>query len=190
MDMSKLPRLSQTNKDDAPAPVADGTTTPPAPQLDRAVPDYAPSRYEPGIGGEVWISIAVGVILLLMSSRFWQYAFFRSTFTWTFSDPQGNPLTYPQTVFFWGDLAMVAFGFVLVLEGVILALAPRRALVAAAMGFTIVATLLNLAYLIVMMGRGYGLQLISALAVAFGVYIAMYQWNLLKRMSRRPKMGA
>lgn len=189
MDMSKLPRLSQTNKDDAPTPIPGGAPPPPMPSPDRNVPDYQPrdrvgAAYAPGIGAEVWISIAVGVILLLMSSRFWQYVFNRANFTWTFSDPQGNPLTYPQTVFFWGDLAMVAFGFVLVAEGIVLALARRPMVIAAALVFTVLATMLNLAYLIVMMQRGYGLQLISAFAVAFGVYIAMSQWSLLGALRR------
>lgn len=185
MDMSKLPRLSHTTKEDAPAaPAAD-----PAPAEPLAYAGGEPTRpapredyrgYEPGVGAEVWISIAVGVIVLLMSGRFWQYAFNRGNFTWTFNDAQGNPLAYPQTVFFWGDLAMVAFGFVLVLEGIVLAIARRPMLVAAAMTFTILVTMLNVSYLIVMMTRGYGLQIMSAFAVAFGVYIALSQWNLLK----------
>lgn len=182
MDMSKLPRLSQTNKDDAPEPIAGQPTTAPPPSREaREIADHAdPRAYEPGVGAEVWISIAVGAILLFMSGRFWQYVFNRANFTWTFSDPQGNPITYPQTVFFWGDMAMVAFGFVLVVEGIVLAFARKRALMMAAFAFTVAATALNAAYLAMMMTGGYGFQLMSAFAVAFGVYIAMSQWAMLK----------
>jgi hypothetical protein len=178
MDMSKLPRLSETQRQQqAEAAAADA----PMPEPMRAAAPVPAER----VGPDAWISIAIGVLLLLMNSRLWQYFLFRSRFTWTFQDPQGNPLEYPQTVFFWGDLAMVSFAIVLIVEGLVLALARRPAMIAAAMALTVVATLLNLGYVVTMLGTGYGLQFMSALAVAFGVYIAMNQWRMLSYLRPR-----
>ena len=39
-------------------------------------------------------------------------------------------------------------------------------------------TLFNLIYLVQMMWQGYGLQLYAAVAVIFGVYIALHQWKM------------
>ena len=49
---------------------------------------------------------------------------------------------------------------------------------------TVVATAYNVIYLVMSFNR-FGLALISAFAVAFGVYIAMYQWKLIQLMSPR-----
>lgn len=185
MDMSKLPRLSQTNKDDAPTPVAGQQTGAPAPPPGN-VPDYQP-RYdprdiEPGVGGEVWISIAVGLILLLMFPRllkFLSHALF-GTFFAPYTMPNGTEVAYTSTPDFWSDLGVTLFAIVLIVEGVALVLGRRRpGVVMFAFGLTVLATLYNLGYL-VMSFSTMGLAYISAFAVAFGVYIAMYQWNLLK----------
>jgi hypothetical protein len=174
MDLSKLPKLSETDKH-----------RPPSQALDSPPADPQPLHVEPRAGSagpEAWISIAVGLILLLMSPRIWQYLLHRvagSSFTWTFNDAAGNPLTYPQTVFFWGDIALALFAIVLVVEGLVIGFARWRGAVAAALALTILATVLNLGYVVWMMQQGYGLQIMPALAAAFGVYIAMYQKKLL-----------
>ena len=179
MDMSKLPRLSDTQRQQEAHTAAVGASPAP-PQPQPAAP--VPVQRDEGVGADAWISIAIGVILLLMNSRFWQYFLFRSRFTWTFNDAQGNPLEYPQTVFFWGDAAMFAFAIVLIVEGLVLAFARRPAMIAVALSLTVLATVLNLGYVVMMMGQGFGLQFMSALAVAFGVYIAMSQWRMLTQM--------
>jgi hypothetical protein len=177
MDLSKLPKLSET-----PAP----------PQVDRAaerrdeVERYL-ARYDaPGSSAaEAWISIAIGAILLLMSPRLLQYMFSPGTFSekWTFSNPDGSPLAYPKTVFFWGDVALVAFALVLIVEGVVLVIGRKHiAVVVFAFCLTVAATLFNLGYVVVMLQMGYGPQIFSLLAVAFGGYIAFYEWNLLQSL--------
>ena len=181
MDLSKLPRMSQTP---APPPSADdpGAPPPPIPTATAAnLPDYG---YEPSTGplAEAWISLAIGVILLLMFFRPIEYLLTsKQSFEqkYTFSDANG-PLTYPQTVFFFGDVAIVSFAFVLIIDGLILFTRKPR-LIAAALVFTVITVLLNLAYVVRMM-NGYGLQFASALAVAFGVYIAIFQWKLLQSL--------
>ncbi|HEV2296279.1 MAG TPA: hypothetical protein VGR35_20710 [Tepidisphaeraceae bacterium] len=193
MDMSKLPRLSQTNKDDAPTPVAADTVTAPPMAAKPAGEDvyegrrYDPRHYDPGIGGEVWISIAVGAILLLMFRRLMQYVFHLlfGTYFAPYLMPDGTEVPYTSTPDFWSDLGITAFAFVLIFEGIALAIGRRRpGVILFALVLTVLATLYNLGFLIMTFSRGF--PLISAFAVAFGVYIALYQWNLLKSMSRRP----
>jgi len=186
MDMSKLPRLSETQRQqEAHAAAVGAAANPPPPAQPQPGIDYAPVAPYESSGAEAWFSIAIGVIVLLLNMRLWQYFLFRSRFTWTFNDAKGNPLEYPQTVFFWGDLAMVSYGIVLIVDGLVLAFARKPSTIMAALALTVIATLLNLGYLVVMMGMGFGLQLMSALAVAFGVYIAMSQWRALTMIRRR-----
>ena len=177
MDMSKLPRMSQS-----PAP--------PAPAADDPLPYHEPSTPPDtnNTAAEAWISIAIGVILLFLSPRIWQYLASPGTFgqKWTFNDASGNPLAYPKTVFFWGDLAITTFALVLIIEGLVLAFARKPALVLIALVFTVLTVALNLVYVVAMVVQGYGLQILSALAVAFGVYIAMFEWRLLGALRRTP----
>lgn len=182
MDLSKLPRLSDTNKEQqqqrASAP-ADLGQAPGAPQYPQPV--RATSAEPVTAGGDVWISLAVGVILLLMQPRFMQWISSRMFHTHfnEFVKPDGTIVPYPQVPEFWGDLGPTLFALVLILEGVALLFARNRAVVALAFGLTVLATAYNAIY-VVMSYSTYGLALLSALAVVFGVYIARYQWTMLK----------
>jgi hypothetical protein len=185
MDMSKLPRLSQTNKDDAPEPITGQPTSPPPPMADPYRDD--PRRrdpavdYDSGVGGDVWISIAVGVILLLVFRRMLQYVshILFGTFFAPYLMSDGTEVSYTSTPDFWSDLGITTFAIVLIVEGIALAIGRRRpAVVGFAFGLTVLVTLYNVGYLI--MSISSGLPIVSAFAVAFGVYIAMYQWNMLK----------
>jgi hypothetical protein len=117
------------------------------------------------------------------AGRFLEYLT-SANFSWNFTDPTGAPLPYRQTVFFWGDVAIFAFSLLLIVDGLIL-FTRKPALVTIALAFTIITVLMNFIYVVRMM-NGYGFQLWSAIAVAFGVYIAIFQWRLLQslRMSR------
>jgi hypothetical protein len=202
MDMSKLPRLSQTPPPPPidPSPGDDATSHAPPPTADpgRAPapsPGYAldyDARSPAGSSlAEAWIGIAVGAILLLLSPRLLQFVFSPSSFPqkWTFNDANGNPLAYTKTVFFWGDLAIAAFALVLILEGLVIGFARKSGPVAALFGLTVLTVALNAVYLVAMVMNNYGLQLMSALAVAFGVYIAIYQWNLLMTLRGTARSG-
>ena len=174
MDLSKLPKMSNTPKPPAPTPPGDEAPPPKSPQL-----DYGP---EPAsVGLEAWISIAVGAFLLLMYPRFLQWLSHRAFGTHfnPFVDSAGNVVPYSQIPEFWGDLGPVLFGVVLILEGLVMAFIRKPALVAIALALTAIATFYNLIYLVMSYGR-YGLAPISFLAVAFGFYICMYQWKYLR----------
>ncbi|MEA2711695.1 MAG: hypothetical protein QOF78_4296 [Phycisphaerales bacterium] len=194
MDMSKLPRMSQTPPPppDEPQQQASQSAAPAAAPVHTAASHYREEHAyaaEP-IGGslaEAWISIAIGLILLFATTAFRlvQYLSSPGTFTWTFNDENGAPIKYTQTVFIWGDAAMLLFSIVLILEGLLL-FTRKPGLIALAFGITVLTIAVNLFFLAGMMTRGYGFQLASALAIAFGVYIAIFQWKLLQslRMSR------
>lgn len=182
MDLSKLPRLSESP---APPPNAASERSE---EADRYI-----QRYDTSGAAEAWISIAIGAILLLMSPRLIQYVLSPGTFTqkWTFTDPTGAPLAYPKTVFFWGDVALVAFALVLIVEGIVLVFGRRYiGVILFAFLLTIAASLFNLGYVIVMLQMGYGPQIFSLLAVAFGGYIAFYEWNLLQSLRMLQKAAS
>ena len=60
-----------------------------------------------------------------------------------------------------------------------------RPAVATALLLTVSCTLLNLGLVFVLMANGFGLGLFSALAVAFGGYIAWDEWQLLQATATR-----
>jgi hypothetical protein len=107
-----------------------------------------------------------------MSPRLFQHLLSPSTFAqkWTFTAPDGSPMSYTKTVFFWGDIVLAAFAITLIIEGLVLGFARRRVWITAAFVFTALVTAANLVYVIWMQIGGYGLQLMSAVAVALGVY--------------------
>jgi hypothetical protein len=212
MDISKLPRLSQTSQPAGDAPPPDTAAGPPVAQaptswctrchapnppgtrycgncgaeLRTGAVDYARS-VEPGAGAEAWVSIAVGAILLFMAPNFIRYLLSPGKFDqkMQYFDATGAPLAYTKTVFFWGDLSLTLFAFVLIVEGLVIAFGRRPLLVLGAFILTITATTMNLFYVGWMMSTGYGFQIMSGLAVAFGVYIALYQWRLWNTLRRR-----
>jgi hypothetical protein len=188
MDTSKLPRLSQT-----PAP-------PPAEQPQADV-GYVPSASYPatdprefaGGAGAAWISFAVGALLLLIDSQPLAYLFQapdKFAAIHHFWAPDGTPQTYTQSIFFWGDLALYTFILALFAEGIVILLARKPALVAAAFALTILGTISNLAYVVLSYNIA-GLALLQAAAVAVGGYMAIVEWSLFQVTLRwRKSQGA
>jgi hypothetical protein len=136
---------------------------------------------------DVWISLGIGIILLVMSPRFLQWALAKAgvgQFTWTFSQPDGQPVDYQHSVFFLGDIAVTAFAVVLLIDGLTAALRRPVFLLRIAIGLTVLTVLLNLYYVATMFSQ-YGPQLFSLLAFVFGIYILTMQLAHLKAMSRK-----
>jgi hypothetical protein len=210
MDLSKLPKLSQT-----PAPPPDLATgvneaPPPPPAIAAAMssrPEWCRKCHAPnapnsrfcascgaGLGGptgaapvevgaEAWISVAVGAILLLLQPRLLKFISHKlfGTFFAPYQMEDGTEVPYTAQLDFWSDLAITAFALVLIAEGIVVVFSRRPAVVLAAFLLTVAATLGNLLYLLLTFST-YGLALYSALAVAFGVYIALYQWRLYQSL--------
>jgi hypothetical protein len=136
-----------------------------------------------GSGPEAWITIAIAVILIFLSPRIWQYYLMPSKFTWTFNDAQGAPLPYPNTEFYWSDLGVAAFCAVMILEAVVMLFIRKAPLLMVVLGLTVLTALLNV-YVLMRTFNILGFQILNALAVAFTIYIAFYQFALLKNARR------
>ena len=177
-----MPKLSQTPT--PPVPVGDEIVPPSQGGSPDSLP-YERRGQETLSVAEIWISLVVGLILLMKYPTMMKYLsslIFHTAFS-PFLLPDGTVLPYPKVYpQFWSDLCITAFAFVLILEGVALSMVRKRWLVALAFGMTALATLLNLGYVFATFAT-YGPPLVSLLAVAFGVYIAMYQWRLLRSFS-------
>lgn len=173
MDVSKLPKLSQTLA--GPPPPAT-EPSPAAPPVGYYHPDDRPI-----VGAEAWISMAVGAILLLLNPTFVKFIFAAKPYR-PFVDQTVN---YTDSINFWSDLAITSFAFVLILEGIVLFFARNRVLLLMTFLLTAVTTLGNALYVVLTYGK-YGLPIMSSLAAAFGVYIAMYQWRMLVSL-RQPR---
>jgi hypothetical protein len=142
-----------------------------------------------GVGAEIWISVAVGALLLLMQPRLFQFLSHRlfGTFFSPYIDSQtGAEVPYTAQMDFWSDLGITLFALALILEGVAIGFARKRWVVKGAFGLTVLTTFYNLGYLVTTFGRG--IAILSAFAVAFGVYIALVQWKMLE--ATRPEAPA
>ena len=196
MDMSKLPRMSQTPPPPPPEPAAPFADDPQA--MREAAPAGGaaerPQRaYREELGyatepppsfAEAWISIAIGLILLFIFPNFWQWLIskissYKPPFLPITDMNTGAEIPYPQSIFFFGHLCVFAFALVLIIDGLIL-FTRRPALLMFAFAFTVISTAMNFFCVASETMQGRGFPLVSALAFAFGVYIAIFQWKLLQ----------
>jgi hypothetical protein len=209
MDLSKLPRMSKTDRppndpEDAPL-VAETAEVPPA------APPAAPVRpveevYEPGtagIGAEVWLSAVIGLICLLMGRNFAGWLLARLTgrtyhtgVNWVEGPRAGTEVAYTELLGapIWTDSAMFLFGLALMFEAVVLATVhsrfrAKRPLLVVALAVAVVATAYNVFVALRLLMDG-ALPLMSLLAAAFGGYIAAHEWALLKRLPRSRPVAA
>ena len=211
MDMSKLPRLSQTNKDDAPTAVPGGTPAAPAPSADRPG-DYPPhdrrdsdrgdyrGGYDPGysVGAEVWISVIFSIVYMFIGFNFARYVAAKATggtyhtnVNWTAGEKAGQEVDYYdlQGGTAHSDSAMFLFGLALLLEAIAMLIAhtgapAKKLFVGFALFVTLLATAYNLFVIVKLFGMGIT-PLMSVIAVAIGGYMATYQWRLWKQVSAR-----
>lgn len=193
MDLSKLPKLSDT-----PRPAAQPDPTPADKPADTYAAAPVPSR--PGAGAEAWLSIVLGILLILMNIRFANYVFatltgseFHTNVNWTSGELAGQEVKYwdLQGLTAWTECALFLFGLAMVFEGLVLLLIcsqrqPRASAIALALLITVAATALNLIVSVRLFALGV-LPLMSGLAVAFGGYIAAYEWGLFKLFRNAPK---
>src|SRR5439155_8780801 len=112
MDLSKLPKLSES-----PAPA------PPPPDADQpiaAAPSAPPNREEIGtmIGAEVWISLIIGLIFVMLGFNFAKYSFalltgrqYHTHVDWQSGPKAGNEVAYAELEgdAIWNDSALFVF---------------------------------------------------------------------------------
>ena len=194
MDMSKLPRLSKTDR-----PAAASEQPNPSSDPVPVQPDSKPSQMNygdhplPPAGAEVWLSLVIGVILMWVGRSFALYLSativgrtYDTGARWTTPDRAGQPVSYFQLQGYtaYSDSAIFLFGLAMVLEGLALAhvhsrMGGKLPVLMVALVLSVAATLYNLVVAGILMSAGFT-PLMSALAVAFGSYMAVYQWKLLR----------
>jgi hypothetical protein len=151
-----------------------------------------------GVGVEVWISAVIGLILMLMGRSFGAYLIamltgqpFHTHFTWGEGPKEGQEVGYWELSGFTAlsDSAVFLFGLTMVLEAAVLALINTRfkakaQLVTVALLFTVLVTAYNAVVALKLMTTGL-LPITSLLAIAFGGYIAVFEWRLLQQLRPR-----
>jgi hypothetical protein len=186
MDLSKLPKFSHTPSP-PPESVAPASGEPCSSSVGAPL-----ERPGIGVGGEIWISLVIGVLLLLIGRSFGGYLW--STLTgqthhtgiiWSSGPQAGEEVAYFDVVGMSGlsDSAIFLFGLAMVFEAVSLAVAFSRLRgKTLALGLALTVAFLATAYNLFVAVRLLGVNIIpilSGLAVAFGGYMVVYQWKLL-----------
>lgn len=192
MDLSKLPKLSETDKH-----------TPMPPPGEPAQPRQAALAYESrptggdGVAPQVWISIVVGVMCMMMGWNFARFCAakisgnpFNTNVNWTSGPKAGQPVEYYELSGYTAhtETGLFLFGLACVLEGLLLMFArtnsPKsRGLVMVALAIAFAATAFNLV-VVILLFRVNIMPLTSLLCVAFGGYMVLYEWQMLQQMWR------
>lgn len=200
MDLSKLPKLSQTaeaaKKEGSPphSPPVASPLPPPAPA--QPVPDYA-THSTPVLGAEVWISLVLGLVFVFLGFNFARYVItaatgqtFHTNVEWTEGAKAGQEVAYfdLQGYTAWTDASMFLFGVAMIADAAMLlvaagSLARRTWLIWLGFGVTVLAVAINAVTALMLLSTGL-LPLMSLIALAIGGYMAAYQWRLIP--ARRP----
>jgi len=197
MDVSKLPRLSETKPQGsgAESPEAQG----PAPQIHVPQPQSAPSRavdYGTGeramIGAEIWFSVIIGLILVLYTAQFGKYLIATATgheyhthVDWTSGPNEGKEVPYTQLEggTFFSDSSLFFFGLAILLGAIAQfawAFLGKRGFAWFSLFITAMATLYCLVAVAILFQMGV-MPLITLLCVALGGYAVIYEYSALKR---------
>lgn len=198
MDMSKLPRLSETQRQQEAHAAAVGAAPAPTPPAQAPVPAQPVVDLDHSVGAEVWISVILGLIFMFMGWNFARYAIatmtgqtFHTNATWNAGPKAGQEVEYFELEggTAYTQAGIFLFGLALLLEAAAMLIAYtgapfKRALVAFALLVTLLATVFNVFVAIKMFAIGI-FPLMSALAVAFGGYMAVYEWRMLQVLNAR-----
>ena len=186
MDLSKLPKLSETPK-------------PPSnePQKEYFSNDHANlAAVEAGTGAMLWISLILGLLCMAIGRSFGSYAIAKLTgrehhthFNWSDGPLVGTEVAYWDLQGFVAltDTGIFLFGLAMILEGVALAivnskLGGKKIVLAISLAIIAIATVINLFAAMKVMGTGL-IPLMSGMAAGLGGYMAIYQWKLLRVLS-------
>jgi len=173
MDMSKLPRLSNTPTPPTPEPKPEARPAP--------IPDYgrAPAPLS-GIA-EAWLSFVIAAFLLFMYPNLLKYLHHPGNQFDATDSTTGANIPYLQSAFFKMDLGITIFAAVLAIDGLVLLL-PRRAwLLMTLLAVTLATAVLNIWVVWTSYGL-VGLAVAPALAVALSGYMALVQFAALAEM--------
>ncbi|HSZ55009.1 MAG TPA: hypothetical protein VK797_05070 [Tepidisphaeraceae bacterium] len=197
MDLSKLPKLSDTKAAEQPPGVAAPAETPADP---RHI-DYAVAAPPKGmIFAEVWIGLIIGIVLMLYTRPFGSYLIsmvtrqpFHTGVNWTDGPNAGQEVPYTQLEggTFYSDSSIFLFGLALALGAMAQALQMtrlpgRRGAAWFSMVCVLLATLYNVVAVVILLQVNI-MPLMSLLCVGIGGYIVYYEWNTMQAYGRAPE---
>jgi hypothetical protein len=174
VDLSKLPKLSQTQQ------------TPPESNVPPPAPVAPFPMAGPGIGADVWFNTVIGLLVLYLGKTFGAYLWARLTgqtfhtgIQWTSGDQAGQEVPYSQVQGYamLSDASLFFFGMVILMEAMVKAwfgIAGRapRVVVMFALALAVATLGLNLFVCFKVLTSG-AVPIISGLAVAYAGYIVM-----------------
>jgi len=193
MDLSKLPRLSETDKH---TPASNTVANQGSPNTFPQEPEYTASVAARS-GPESWLSAVLGIVFMMMGWTFAKFLFakitnqpFHTGVEWQTGPNAGQEVAFFDLVGYTAhtQAAIFLFGLAMLLETVVFVLVHRntavaRALVGLCLLLTGSLTIYNLILTGVLFQAGIT-PILSILVVAFGGYMAMTQWQVLKQMLR------
>lgn len=202
MDLSKLPKLSDSQSQ-VPPPVAIPVEPENTPA--NARPDYRPGDRQPGpgigVGVDIWISVIIGLLLLMMGARFGKWAVatlrhqpYHTEVNWTDGPKTGSEVSYFELEGFTAlsEMGIFLFGAMLLAEAAakfLTVIKPGNI----SRAFLMFATLLTLAAVLLNIYAAYKLftintiPFLSGLAVAFGGWILLDEITTLQRTAAPPR---
>jgi hypothetical protein len=187
MDISKLPKFSES----PPPPPASPS---PTDETQPAMPMPARPYQQAGLGADVWVSVIIGLLMIYMGLNFGKFLVaklsgqpYHTNVNWMEGAQAGKEVSYFELQGFtaWTDMGVFLFGMVLLLE------AAAKAAVAIRPGYMsrfilFLAVVLTLATVLLNLFVCYRLMsvqitpIISGLAVAFGGWILVDEWRMLR----------
>jgi hypothetical protein len=183
MDPSKLPNSPPPNQPHVPHhPTAEELSTPPKTNVHH----YGSPLPGGFIPAEAWMSLVIGVIVLFMFPEFRQFITMHNHLDDFYSlhiitDASGQSVAFEKSAFFYPEMGMTVFGVVLILDALVL-LRPRFVMLLwLTLTLTTLCVLLNIFAIIKAYDQA-GFMPYNALAVAFGGYIALYDWRLIQTL--------
>jgi hypothetical protein len=205
MDMSKLPRLSNSGDAGAGAPGPSqpasvcarcgaprepgarfcsqcGTASEGSAASEPIAPLFTPAQpLDADTGLAAWLSLGVGIIILFLFPHLIQYILHPGTTAFDATDTaSGAVIPYLHSAFFWLDVGVTSFGFLLIVEGVLLFVLRRRAAFLAIALLAGAVAALNLFAIVHTYGI-LGFPVMCAIGVVVGVIICVVQWRQFRR---------
>lgn len=201
MDLSKLPKLSETPKP------ADNSEPMPGLGASGGQLNYRnPGTREPDVpisGGEIWFASIVGLIFIFLSRNFPSWLFckltgniFSTGVNWVAGAKAGQPVAYweLQGHTALSDMSIFLFGLAVIIEALMYFVwlkSPVRlkGIAWMALAVTVLATGFNLITSVVLLSEGI-MPLMSMLAAAFGGWMFVQQLGLLSWIGRTQQNSA
>lgn len=195
MDLSKLPKLSQS----PPPPADEPSDAPASPVPVQPYPPPGAFVNELSVGAEIWIAAIFGLIFMMLGANFGKYAIatltgqtYHTGVNWGDDGPNTGEVPYTQLYgHVWlSDSAMFFFGLALIVEAIFLFAANknsrhRNALLTTACVFAWFAVAYNVFACAVLFNAGIQ-PIMSLLVVAFGGYGAFYLTGLRRALRDIP----